>query len=62
MAMLNQGRPERLHNLVFWSLFIQGSEVGYPRLNSLRSFSAKNLTGQAEIRGQKSVTTHKPNP
>ena len=28
-----------------------------PRLNSLRSFSAKNLTGQAGIRGQEGQKT-----
>jgi len=29
---------------------VQGSGFGVPRLNSLRFFSAKNLTGQARFR------------
>ena len=31
------------------NMWILGSEVGGPRLNSLRSSSSKNLTGQAGI-------------
>ena len=39
---------QKIEDEKFRSLEDEGKEIGGPRLNPLRSSSAKNLTGQAE--------------